>query len=146
MGMTPQHFYTIPTFCAILPPLTQICFMIVCCVQRRVVEGSGVGSAIWVCSACWVCMVCWSLNCYGSWTWQILINGRLWSKQCWAPCSISWEFCGVHSWQNGTRCKDGVKVLRCHSHLVWMAFEGSIPRCALFLFRTFLWLVSVAFL
>ena len=20
------------------------------------------------------------------------------------------EFCGVHSWQNGTRCRDGVKV------------------------------------
>ena len=24
------------------------------------------------------------------------------------------EFCGVHSWQNGTRCRDGVKVLWCH--------------------------------
>ena len=24
-----------------------------------------------------------------------------------------------HSWQNGTRCKDGVKVLWCHSHLVF---------------------------
>ena len=29
------------------------------------------------------------------------------------------EFCGVHGWQNGTRCRDGVKVLWCHSHLVW---------------------------
>ena len=44
MGMTPQHFHTIPTSCAILPSLTQIC-----CVQR-VVEGSVVGSAG---SACW---------------------------------------------------------------------------------------------
>ena len=35
MGMTPQHFHTIPTSCAILPPLTQICFVFVSCVQRR---------------------------------------------------------------------------------------------------------------
>ena len=41
---TPQHFHTIPTSCAILPPLTQICFVFVSCVQRRVVEGSGVSS------------------------------------------------------------------------------------------------------
>ena len=39
--MTPQHFHTIPTSCGILPPLTQICFMLVSCVQMRVVEGSG---------------------------------------------------------------------------------------------------------
>ena len=44
MGMAPQHFHTIPTSCAILPPLAQICFLFVGCVQRRVVEGSGVGS------------------------------------------------------------------------------------------------------
>ena len=36
----------------------------------------------------------------------------------------------VHSWQNGTRCRDGVNVLWCHSHLVWLVFEGSIPTCA----------------
>ena len=46
MGMTPQHFHTIPTSCTILPPLTQIilCYLFVSCVQRKVVEGSGVGS------------------------------------------------------------------------------------------------------
>ena len=44
-------------------------------------------------------------------------------------CACS-EFCGVHSWQNGTRCRDGVKVLWCHSHLVWLVFEGSIPTYA----------------
>ena len=27
------------------------------------------------------------------------------------------EFCGVYSWQNGTRCRDGVKVLQCCSRL-----------------------------
>ena len=32
------------------------------------------------------------------------------------------EFCGVQSWQNGTRCRDGVKV----------GFEGSFPTCACF--------------
>ena len=36
------------------------------------------------------------------------------------------EFCGVDSWQNGTRCRDGVKVLWCHSHLVWLIFDASI--------------------
>ena len=23
------------------------------------------------------------------------------------------EFCGVHSWQNGTRCRNGMEVLWC---------------------------------
>ena len=32
------------------------------------------------------------------------------------------------------RCRDGVKVLWCHSHLVWLVFEGSIPTCACFVF------------
>ena len=27
------------------------------------------------------------------------------------------EFHGVHSWQNGTKCRDDVKVLQCRSHL-----------------------------
>ena len=30
MGMTAQRFHTIPTSCAILPPLTQICFLSIC--------------------------------------------------------------------------------------------------------------------
>ena len=34
--------------------------------------------------------------------------------------------------ENGTRCRDGVKLLWCHSHLVWLVFEGSIPTCACF--------------
>ena len=38
----------------------------------------------------------------------------------------------MHSWQNGTRCRDGVNVLRCRSHLVWLVFEGSIPTCTCF--------------
>ena len=37
----------------------------------------------------------------------------------------------IYSWQNGTRCRD-VKLLWCHSHLVWLVFEGSIPTCACF--------------
>ena len=41
MGMTPQQFHTIPTSCAILPTM----FVFVSCVHRRVVEGSGMGSA-----------------------------------------------------------------------------------------------------
>ena len=37
-----------------------------------------------------------------------------------------------HSWQNDTRCRNGVNVLWCRSHLVWLVFEGSIPTCACF--------------
>ena len=40
-----------------------------------------------------------------------------------------------HSWQNGTRCRDGVNVLWCRSHLVWLVFEGYIPTCTCFSFR-----------
>ena len=43
----------------------------------------------------------------------------------------------VHSWQNGTRCRDGVKILWCRSHLVWLVFEGSIPTCACLHFANF---------
>ena len=48
------------------------------------------------------------------------------------------EFCSVHGWQNGTRCRDGVKVLWCHSHLVWLVFEASIPTCTCFPSENFL--------
>ena len=34
--------------------------------------------------------------------------------------------------QNGTRCRNGVKVLWCLYHLVWLVFEGSIPTCTCF--------------
>ena len=37
-----------------------------------------------------------------------------------------------HSWQNSTRCGDGMKLLWCHSHLVWLVFEGYILTCACF--------------
>ena len=43
----------------------------------------------------------------------------------------------MHSWQNGTRCRDGVNVLWCRSHLVWLVFEGSIPTCACFHLENF---------
>ena len=38
----------------------------------------------------------------------------------------------MHSWQNGTRCRDGVNVLWCRSHLVRLLFERSIPTCTCF--------------
>jgi len=44
-------------------------------------------------------------------------------------------------WPNGTRCRDGVKVLWCHSHLVWLVIEASIPTCTCFASENFLWLV-----
>ena len=43
----------------------------------------------------------------------------------------------MHSRQNGTRCRDGVKVLWCCSYLVWLVFEGSIPTCACFHWENF---------
>ena len=46
------------------------------------------------------------------------------------------EFCGVHSWQNGTRCRDGVKVLWCHwSPSSLVGFWGFHPYMRLFSFR-----------
>ena len=68
-----------------------------------------------------------------------LLCGRLRSKQCRVPCAFSEcvEFFVVHSWQNGTRCRDGVNVLWCRSHLVWLVFEGSIPTCACFHLENF---------
>ena len=35
-------------------------------------------------------------------------------SMCMNRLSACREFCGVHSWHNGTRCRDGVKVLWCH--------------------------------
>ena len=37
--------------------------------------------------------------------------------------------------QNGTRCRDGVKSLWCHSHQVWLGFEGCILYMHLLSFR-----------
>ena len=47
------------------------------------------------------------------------------------------HICVAKWWQNGTRCRDGVKVL-CHSHLVWLVFEASIPKCTCFPSENFL--------
>ena len=55
------------------------------------------------------------------------------------------KFSWVHSLQNGTRCRDSVNVLWCHSHLVWLVFEGSIPTCACFPLENFLRLVPAVF-
>ena len=60
-SMTPQHFHTIPTSCAISPPLTQICYVFASCVQRRVVEGSGVGIVVGV----WCILMCMESELYG---------------------------------------------------------------------------------
>jgi len=71
-----------------------------------------------------VCVLCWSVwNFIAAEHMGRLLCVRLWSEQSWVPCSFNaymgrlsacTEFCGVHSWQNGTRCRDGVKVLWCH--------------------------------
>ena len=43
----------------------------------------------------------------------------------------------MHSWQNGTRCRDGVKVLWCHSHLVWLVLRLPSLHALVFLQKTF---------
>ena len=43
----------------------------------------------------------------------------------------------VSLYNNGTRCRDGVNVLWCRSHIVWLVFEGSIPKCACFPLENF---------
>ena len=54
--MTPQHFHTIPTSCAILPPLTQICFVCLLVVCR------GLLKAVW-----WVVLGVHVDICMGEW-------------------------------------------------------------------------------
>ena len=96
---------------------------------------------------CWNCSAWAVLGLYGMWS-SLLLNmadvGHLlcvrleWTAEYLVHSmrtnrlSVCREFCGVHSWQNGTRCRDGVKVLWCHSHLVWLVFKASIPTCACF--------------
>ena len=74
---------------------------------------------------------------------RYLLCRRLWSEQWW----VLYYLVGVNrlmfmkflvciaSWENGTRCRDGVKVLWCCSHLVWLVSEGSIP--TVFVQKTF---------
>ena len=54
------------------------------------------------------------------------------------------KFFWVHSWQNGTRCSDGVNVLCC-LHLVWLVFKGYIPTCACFPLENFFVTCSCCF-
>ena len=55
------------------------------------------------------------------------------------------EFFVEHSWQNGTRRRDGVNVLWCRFHLVWVVFEGSISTCACFHLENFFVTCSCCF-
>ena len=97
-----------------------------------------------------VCMVCWGL----SYVVKFIAEGRG-RYGLIEDCGVSnaeyhvhlvhmnrlsacGEFCGVRSWQNGTRCRDGVKVSGYHSHLVWLVFEDSIPTGASFHSENFL--------
>ena len=46
------------------------------------------------------------------------------------------EMCIVGN-MNGTRCRDGVKVLWCHSHLVWLVFRVPSLHALVFIQKTF---------
>ena len=45
-----------------------------------------------------------------------------------------------HSWQNATRCRDGVKLLWCHSHLVFVGLRVPSLHALVFIQKTFVWL------
>ena len=51
--------------------------------------------------------------------------------------SVCRKFCGVYSLQNGTRCRDGIKVLWCHSELVWLVLRLLSLHALVFLQKTF---------
>ena len=46
-------------------------------------------------------------------------------------------FCGMRSLQNGTRCRDGMKVLWCHSHLVCLVLRVPSLHAFVFVQNTF---------
>ena len=80
-----------------------------------------------------------------------LLCGKLWSGECHVHLvgvnrlSACRKFFGVHSLQNGRRCRDGVNVLWCLSHHVWLVLEGSIPTCACFPLENFFVACSCCF-
>lgn len=41
----------------------------------------------------------------------------------WISQSACREFCDVHSWQNGTKCRDGMKVMWCHPLVGFWGFH-----------------------
>ena len=94
-SMTPQHLHTIPTSCAILPPLGQICYAFVSCVQKRVVEGSVVESAGCVVHADvhgkWV-MLCNVYTEHGRYGLSCLYAETLVYEQCWVCVHGMLEF------------------------------------------------------
>ena len=61
----------------------------------------------------------------------LMIRGQWPTWQQKSPSDLKWSqiTSTKHSWRNGTRCRDGLKVLWCHSRLVWPVFEGSSPMC-----------------
>ena len=116
------HHNTFPPSLHLMPfllPLTQICFMFVSCVKRRVVEGSGLGSGecvvhvdvhvewvmLWVAAMvlpvrrncgvheqCWICMVCWCLSYVVKFYFMADVGCLLCGKlwsEHWVSCSFN---------------------------------------------------------
>jgi len=115
-----------------------------CC---NVVEHGRYGLSCTVCRNCAVHEQCWYVDfiaaehgrCGSSFMCKTGVNKAeyLVHSMHMNRLSACREFCGVHSWQNGTRCRNGVKVLWYYFNLVWLVFEASIPTCACFLQKTF---------
>ena len=66
-------------------------------------------------------------------------------KHCGHSMSVNrlmWHAPGCVCQKNGTRYRDGIKVLECHSYFVLLLFGDSIPKCTvLFPFGNFFALV-----
>ena len=72
-------------------------------------------------------------RCGLSCTWKVVVGYVLNVDRL--MCMYRFVVCEVFI--NGTRCRDGVKVLWCRSHLVCLVSEGSIPTCTCFVQKTF---------
>ena len=60
-------------------------------------------------------------------------------------CRRSFMLCIVGRMEQDVENRDGVNVLWCRSHLVWLVFEGSVPTCACFHLENFFVTCSCCF-
>ena len=90
----------------------------------------------------------WFFCLFSCQSFKIVNFMQLWTNcWCWRIESIAMYANAntgvlVNHWRI-VQCRDSVKVLWCHSYLVWLVFEGSITTCACFHSENFLWLVGV---
>ena len=136
-GTTPQYAHTIPTSCAVLLtlPTTKLCVR-------------------WRIDTQYITHTLHLLTQHSA-VVRVEDNAHIpcWTETCKAHNVIDTEVAHnkhkayLYKWRHdGTRCRDGVKVLWCHFRLVWIVFEASIPTCTCFPSENFSWLCRVGML